>query len=277
MISAKPTENLAGITIEGDHDDFYEIMESIYRMTGLEESYDDYYWSVKNRLLGVCYDIRHAFMGDRDIKLVDNGVHDEMMKWHSMILPRQEVHFSVNIMFPEAVFVALSAPELYVWSSQYYGQRTKKQEEMAAFPAQKYSDYVRDKAIIDTLSAVVLGALAEVIGDDELEKLFKLRGHQYGDIFFNYATQYVDKCNIEYLKTAPEKRKDKLRNIAKRFVQQPDAYKNMKRDLEYSAKQYGCSFHELHDPKLEYPEEIEWERGEIICQNLQQLKMQLYN
>ena len=71
-----------------------------------------------------------------------------------------------------------------MWSSQYYGQRTKKQDEMAAFPAQKYSDYVRDKAIIDTLSAVVLGALAEVIGDDELEKLFKLRGHQYGDIFF---------------------------------------------------------------------------------------------
>lgn len=115
--------------------------------------------------------------------MVDNGVHDEMMKWHSMILPRQEVHFSVNIIFSEAVFVALSAPELYVWSSQYYGQRTKKQEEMASFPAQKYSNYVRDKAIIDTLSAVILGALAEVIGDDELEKLFKIRGHQYGDIF----------------------------------------------------------------------------------------------
>ena len=92
----------------------------------------------------------------------------------------------------------------------------------------------------------------------KIELNYSLRGHQYGDIFFNYATQYVDKCNIEYLKTAPEKRKDKLRNIAKRFVQQPDAYKNMKRDLEYSAKQYGCSFHELHDPKLEYPEEIEW-------------------
>lgn len=41
-----------------------------------------------------------------------------------------------------------------------------------AFPAQKYSDYVRDKAVIGTLSAVILGALAEVIGDDELEKLF---------------------------------------------------------------------------------------------------------
>ena len=80
MISAKPTENLTGITIEGNFDDFYEITDSIYRMTGFEEDYDDLYWGVKNRLLAVCYDIRHAYMGDREVKLVDNGVHDEMMK-----------------------------------------------------------------------------------------------------------------------------------------------------------------------------------------------------
>lgn len=78
MISAKPTENLVGIIIEGDYEDFYEIVESIHRMTGFEENYDDCCWSIKNRLLGICYDMRHAFMGDRDIKLVDNGVHDEM-------------------------------------------------------------------------------------------------------------------------------------------------------------------------------------------------------
>lgn len=258
MISTKPTENLVGITLEGDYEDFYEIMESIYRMTGLEDDYNDCYWSIQNRLLGICYDIRHALMGDREVKLVDNGVHDEMMKWHSVIMPKQAVHFSVNILFPEAVFVALSAPELYIWSSHYYGRHAKKQQENAAIPAQKYSDYIRDKSVIDMLSAVILGALAEVIGDEELEKLMKLKEHQYGDIFFDYATQYVDKCNVEYLKTVPEKRKDKLRNIAKRFVQQPDAYKNMKRDLEYSAKEYQCSFHELHDSRLEYPEEIEW-------------------
>lgn len=258
MISAKATENLTGITLEGDYDDLHEIVESIYRMTGLEEDYDDGYWSVKNRLLGVCYDIRHAFMGDREVKLVDNGVHEEIMKWHSMILPRQEVHFSVNILFPEAVFVALSVPEIYAQSRQYYGKRSKKQQENAEFPAEKYSYYVRDKAILDTLSAVILGALAEVIGDEELEKLFKTKSHLYGEGFFHYAAQYVDKCNIEYLKTEPEKRKDKLRNIAKRFIQHPEAYRNMKRNLEYAAKRYACSLHELEDPKLEYPEEIEW-------------------
>ena len=258
MISAKATENLTGITLEGDYEDLHEIVKSIYRMTGLEEDYEDDYWSVKNRLLGVCYDIRHAFMGDREVKLVDNGVHEEIMKWHSMILPRQEVHFSVNILFPEAVFVALSVSEIYAQSRQYYGKRSKKQQENAEFPSEKYSYYVRDKAVLDTLSAVILGALAEVIGDEELEKLFKTKSHLYGVGFLNYATQYVDKCNIEYLKTEPEKRKDKLRNIAKRLIQQPEAYRNMKRNLECAAKRYACSLHEIEDPKLEYPEEIEW-------------------
>ena len=127
-------------------------------MTGFEEKYDDCCWSIKNRLLGICYDMRHAFMEDRDIKLVDNGVHNEMMKWHSMILPKQEVHFSVNVMFPEAVFVALSAPELYVWSCQYYRKRTKRQEENAAFPTHKYSSYIRDKEII-----MIKGVLMNII------------------------------------------------------------------------------------------------------------------
>lgn len=31
----------------------------------------------------------------------------------------------------------------------------------------------------------------------------------------------------------------------------------MKRDLEYFAKKYGCSFHEMYDLKLEYPDELE--------------------
>ena len=79
----------------------------------------------------------------------------------------------------------------------------------------------------------------------------------------NYAAQYVDKCIIDYLKTSLEKKKDKFRNIAKRLVKKPDAYKCLKQDLEYSAKIYGCSMHELHDPKLEYPEDIEKAAGQF--------------
>ena len=55
-------------------------MKDLFGLRSVEDGKNDYEWSVKNHLLGVCYDIRHAFMGNRDIKLVDNGVHDEMMK-----------------------------------------------------------------------------------------------------------------------------------------------------------------------------------------------------
>ena len=40
MISAMPTKNLTGITLEGDFEDFYEIVESIYRMTDPDIVYD---------------------------------------------------------------------------------------------------------------------------------------------------------------------------------------------------------------------------------------------
>lgn len=156
------------------------------------------------------------------------------------------------------MFVALSSSELYVRARRDYGIRAKRNEETEMLPAFSYADYIRDKAVIDKLSVTILGALAEVIGDEELEKLMKLKENCYTFLFWNYAEQYVYKCNIEYLKTVVEKRKDKIRNIAKRFLKQPDSYKRLKQDLEYSAKVYHCSVHELEDPKLEYPEEIEW-------------------
>ena len=261
MISAKPTEHLTGVILEGEYEDFYEMVHSIYRMTGLEEDYDDCYWSVKNRLLGMCYDIRHAFQGDRNVKLVDNGADDELMKWHSMIMPQKNLHYSVEVLFPEALFVAFSVPELYLSSSVYYGERARKNKKKEEYPegfVNDYADYIRDKAMMDMLSSVILSAFAEVIGDENFEKVISQREKFYGYEYEHYAAQYVDKCNVEYLKTAPEKRKDKLRNIGKRLLKKPDAYRNLLRDLEISAREHDCSIHELYDPKLEYPDDIEW-------------------
>ncbi|MCH3953824.1 MAG: hypothetical protein LKK51_06530 [Eubacterium sp.] len=261
MISAKPTEHLTGVTIEGEYEDLYEMVESIYRMTGLEEDYDDCYWGVKNRLLGICYDIRHAFQGDRNVKLVDNGANDELMKWHSMAMPQQNLHYSVEVLFPEALFVAFSVQELYLPASADYGERARKLQKKAEHPRRfvyKYADYIRDQAMLGMLSSVILSAFAEVIGDEDFEKVMRLREKSWGDEYAYYATQYVDKCNIEYLKTAPAKRKDKIRIIAKRLLKKPDAYIRLLRNLKSASREYGCSIHELQDPRLEYPDNIVW-------------------
>ena len=259
MIYATPTQNLTGICLEGEYLDFYEMVESIYRMTGLEDDYYDPYWGVKNRLLGLCYDIRHAYQGDREVDFVDNGVDEQIEKWQGKILPKENVHFKVNVLFPEAVFVALSVSDLYMFSKKYYDWT---RDDASHREDAHLADFIRDKSNLEMLSGAILKALGDVIGDEGLRPI--LKELERSDLrweapFYRYITYYVDRCNIEYLKTVPDKRKDKLRNIAKRFVKPPQTYLNMKRDFEYSAKQQNCSIYHLYDPKGEnYPEDIEW-------------------
>lgn len=258
MISAMPTKNLTGITIQGDHDDFYELMESMHRLYGADDFQEtDLFFGVKNRLLGICYEIRHASMGNRDVFLQENGMSKELMKWHNIKTPTQNVYFSVNLLFPEAIFMAVSAPKVYFFSASSYGENGKflaKNQYFASFP---YSDYLRDKANIDIFCAAVWQALGSVIGDEELEKIINL-AQRTKENYVNYATHYIDKCNIELIKADPEKRKSKLKNIAKRIIKKPTGYNNLEEDLKYWAKEYNTSIYELELPDIEYPDDIEW-------------------
>ncbi len=255
MLQTKPTEHLMGVTIQGDYNDFSDLVDSIYSMTGLEVDPSHYYYGVKNRLLGLCYEIRHAFMGDREIVLQDNGMNSDKMKWHEMITPTSNVYYSVNVLFPEAIFVAAAVPKMCNLSWGKYGSNAKRAElDTSPVP---YVNYLRDQANLNVLSAGIWQALAEAIGNDEFEKIHRLY-ERTDELFINYVTHFIDKCNIELYKTEVDKRKDKLKNIAKRIVRKPQAYISMEQDLRYYAIEYKTSIYELHDPKLEYPEEIEW-------------------
>lgn len=255
MLRTKPTKNLTGITIQGDYNDFKDLVDSIYGIVGLDEEPKDFYYGVKTRLLGICYDIRHAFMGDRDIVLEDNGMYKENMKAHGIITPTQNVYYSVDILFPEAIFVAISVPYMYCFSRHYYGTRALKSKiEMVSG---SFAKFVRDKANLDVLFAGIWEALGEVIGNDELEKISKLLENS-SEEYDDYVVHYIDKCNVEYLKTAVEKRKDKIKHITKRIIKKPDSYYSMESDLKHWSKVYKTSIYDLTVPEIVYPEEIEW-------------------
>lgn len=255
MLQTKPTEHLMGITIQGDYNDFSELVDSIYSITRLEEDSKDMYYGVKNRLLGICYDIRHAYQGDRHVVLVDNNMDKDKMMWHEMITPEQNVYYSVEVLFPEAIFVAAAVPNMYIFSDKYYGSHANKSE--MNIPPVPFSNLMRDKANLDVLCSGIWQALGRVIGDEELEKIIHSY-HLARESYMDYATHYIDKCNIELYKTAVDKRKDKLRNIAKRIVKKPQAYFSMEQNLKYWAKEYKTTIYALEDSKLEYPEEIDW-------------------
>ena len=76
MITAKNTPNNLGVAIYGDYMDFENLSEALHDVIGDEDENDGYY-SSRIRILGVCYDIRHAIMGDREYEFVDNGLDDD--------------------------------------------------------------------------------------------------------------------------------------------------------------------------------------------------------
>lgn len=110
MINVSPTKNLLGVTITGDYNDLCELVESIYLLANECES--EYLYSITIRMFAVAYDLRHAYQGDREVKLVDNGMNRELMDWHNVKASTENVYYSCNIFFPQIIFFSLSASKL---------------------------------------------------------------------------------------------------------------------------------------------------------------------
>lgn len=259
MIIMKPTAKLVGINVQGDYYDFDEFVDAAHRITGVwpDENYNDPYYASSNRLLGICYDIRHARQGDREIEVKDNGLNMEIMKWHEIIMQEQTIYYSVNILFPEAIFVATTLESLLDYAAKYYGKNGRKLKEKEELPfCYEYTQYVKDCGILRNFAGQIWGALGEAIGEVALENI--LRAQNPYQSYVDYAAQYIDKFDIDIIKAKPDKRAGKLKTIAKKIVVPDDSYYQMYRDMSSAARKYGCSMHELHDPSLEFPEEIDW-------------------
>jgi hypothetical protein len=99
MIYVKNTPQNAGVAIYGDFMDFERLYDSLHNVVGDEGEFI-YYETASLRVLGVCYDIRHALMGDREIEFVDNGMDEAKMRWMSAITPDKNVYLKINVLWP---------------------------------------------------------------------------------------------------------------------------------------------------------------------------------
>lgn len=84
----------------------------------------------------------------------------------------QNIYYSVNVLYPEAIFLALAVPNMFICCKYYYGKRDERDQEFKIFSSN--SDYLKDKALLMLLSAVIFQSLEEVIGSDAFNKVYKL-------------------------------------------------------------------------------------------------------
>ena len=56
-------------------------------------------------MLGICYDIRHALMGNREYQFVENGLTDEIKKYQGFIASDKNIYLKIYVLWPEMLFV----------------------------------------------------------------------------------------------------------------------------------------------------------------------------
>lgn len=256
MITIRNTPNLTGVIISGDFNDFYNLVEAFHEITINEYSEKHYqYVDISTRVLGLCYDIRHAYQGDREIELVDNNMTEDKMKWHSIIAPKSNVYYSCNYLYPEMFFVMLALNELVELRIKDLAKTNY-----------IYKEAMDKKVIWDETIATIRSfqaAFAKCVKDTFTSATFSRWLNVMNSDYINIediAGQYVDLLNIKYINMTKEKRMKNLSSIAKRIAEfrHDSDHEEIKEVVMEAAREYGYEPGVIRLEGIEYPKDFEW-------------------
>ncbi|MET1248875.1 hypothetical protein ABWW58_08825 [Sporolactobacillus sp. STCC-11] len=252
MLQARTTPNATGVTLTGDFDEFYRLYDAMSELIGDEDDYPNYE-AARLRVLGFLYDLRHAYQGDREVSLVENHLTREHMKWHQLVASPQNVYYSFNTVWIEALFVIMALNDFVLLKAKNLVKNQLVSDQMLA-PKVAYNESI---AHVRHFQTVIMAALHELVSDHVYTRLLNGMVHTY-PFFANYATQFVDKLAIKYIAMDKEKRLKNLSRFANQMINRSGDYPDLYESLMRDAKEYGCAISELELQGLEYPEQIEW-------------------
>lgn len=87
---------------------------------------EEYFSSARIRVLGICYDIRHALMGNREYQFVENGLTDEIKKYQGFIASDKNIYLIIYVLWPEMLFVLWALNDF----SLHYAKKITKNQSM---------------------------------------------------------------------------------------------------------------------------------------------------
>ena len=236
MLSVKTTENLAGVTVSGTYWDLNALYDALTNVIGEEESYPEFE-ACRIRVLGLCYDIRHAYQGDRNRGKIEYG--DEV--------------FSFEYLWPETVFIYGVLDEFVRLSSG-----------SLCYLRQEGADRLPDDiAFVCYFRNLIINALQRTIDEKRFKKIHRALEDRYSytlmkRYYNNFCTQWVDIQNVKYLKRAPEKRKTYLATISEKILFDNSDYDALEDGVYEFARVCGVPYYEIELTDIQYPDEIEW-------------------
>jgi hypothetical protein len=256
LIKVSMTEKFAGVSVAGDIHDFRNLVD-VFHDLSIDETdiRNQCYLNMSIRTLGLCYDIRHALMGEREVILSDNGVDEDIMRLHSLIATESNVYYSCNYLYPETCYVMISLNALIRLRTRKLVRKRYEFEPMSN-PFVAWDGTI---AAIRGLQSAFSSCVEEALTPNSHSRWLKLMNNDYRAIE-DMSGQYLDTLNVEYLSYSPEKRQKNLLRFAKRISEYRSnkVHEQIRRDVQNAALKFNCSPEQIRVEGLEYPAEIDW-------------------
>ena len=218
MIFAEPTRYGAGIAIYGDYYDFKSLYETVHYLAHnvpLAGKFEEY-------VLGLAYEIRHAYQGDREIKQL--GTYE----------------FSTDV--EKATYIGFKA----LWP------QIMTQAGLLRWAAGFQCLTRNHQADLFSLEACVESSLKEYdlnIGTACFDWYTRFSGFSN-----NYLLEFIDVCSFEYVSTEKDKMRFRsLPNILRKIYQMSPEYVVFESELNRIANEKGCKADDLSDSR-EWPD-----------------------
>ena len=251
MIYAKNTPNNMGVAIYGDYMDFENLYEALHNVVGDEEENDGYY-SSRIRILGVCYDMRHALMGDREYEFVDNGLDEDKKRRMEVIAPDKNIYLKINVLWPEMLFVMIALNDFL----ELYAKKQARTKYSSNLYAEVKVSWDKTIAQVRMLQSSVAEALKQTLTENLYSRLLNAMNGSYVSTY-RYITQYIDSLNDKFINMNNEKRLKSISIFAKRISRKETEYIDLEEYLREEAIHRDCDVNELR-LLLDFPDIIEW-------------------
>ena len=251
MIFTKNTPNNMGVAIYGDYMDFENLYEALHNVIG-DENENDGYSSSRIRILGVCYDIRHALMGDREYEFVDNGLDDEKRRRLEVIAPDKNIYLKISVLWPEMLFVMIALNDFL----ELYAKKQARTKYSSNLYAEAKLSWDNTIAQVRTLQSSVAQALKDILTDNSYSRLLNAMNGTYISTY-RYITQYIDSLNDKFINMNNEKRLKSISIFAKHISKKETDYLELEEYLREEAKHRDCDVDELR-LAIDFPDILEW-------------------
>ncbi len=258
MLEAKCTPNYAGVTLSGDLGDLKELNQAFHDIVGNEEKHPSLS-SVHHRIMGLCYDLRHALLGDRGIKLVDNGMNTNKMKYHQAIAPQNNLYYSFNVIWLEILFVVMILNDYIFLDSNSIVDSGGIAIGNFCYAKLLAPEVMWNKSIvvIRNFQATVMEALKGILCPTIYSRLVKAIFKE-NLCFENYAIQYLDVLNARYLAMDREKRLKNLPSMVKHLSERSDEYYEIEDFIQQYSREHNITVKNIQLEGSVCPEEFDW-------------------